>query len=298
MRYGQFPGMQQLARKIGAAPVDPVAGDGMSEVFQMDADLVRATGFRPAFEQTQLAVCGDELPRGFRRARAGPVGHSHSLAVHRMAGNGSGDDTCRGAGFAPDHGEIGFSCSALRELQCQRGMRGVVFRHENATAGVLVQAMHDTGAKRMATRRKFSRVVQQRVNQRPSPVAHGGVDNQPRRFVEADEIVVLVQYFERDVFRLRVRACFNCRRFLRANIVARPQRLRCARRGTVDRNESCGDGALPTGAADIRPDFGKPAIKAGYGLFGGLTADLGGHEVNAEEDRAIAQGLPLPMTPR
>jgi hypothetical protein len=29
-----------------------------------------------------------------------------------------------------------------------------------------------------------------------------------------------------------------------------------------------------------------------------LTADLGGHEVNAEEDRAIAQGLPLPMTPR
>jgi hypothetical protein len=50
MSQANFPGMEKLAGKVRASAVCPVARDRVSEVFEVDADLVRSSGFRAALE--------------------------------------------------------------------------------------------------------------------------------------------------------------------------------------------------------------------------------------------------------
>ena len=57
MSDGDLPRVQQLARKIGAPAVDAVARHGVSEVLEVDANLVGAAGPGTAFEQRERVLC-------------------------------------------------------------------------------------------------------------------------------------------------------------------------------------------------------------------------------------------------
>ncbi len=52
----ELPGVQHLARKAGAFPVDVVAEQRMAEVLQMHANLVRAAGVQRAFDERRAAI--------------------------------------------------------------------------------------------------------------------------------------------------------------------------------------------------------------------------------------------------
>ena len=73
MADGQFPRVEHLAREIGPAAVDPVTRDRVPQMFEVNPDLVGAPGFRPALEEAELRVGGEDFPCGFRGARARPV---------------------------------------------------------------------------------------------------------------------------------------------------------------------------------------------------------------------------------
>ena len=59
---GELPGVEELAREVGAAAVGAVAGDGVAEVFEMDTDLVGAAGFWAALEEGEFAFDAEEAP--------------------------------------------------------------------------------------------------------------------------------------------------------------------------------------------------------------------------------------------
>lgn len=134
--------MKKLPRKIGAAAVNAIAGHGVSEVLEMDAYLVGAAGFRTALEEAESPVARHEFPCGFGGAGSGAVRNGHALPVDRVTRDGRSDHASRGARFAANDSQVSFLRGALGELFGQRGVCGVVFRHENATARVFVQTVH------------------------------------------------------------------------------------------------------------------------------------------------------------
>ena len=71
-----------------------------------------------------------------------------------------------------------------------------VLRDDQEAARVLVEAVHDAGARHAGER---GRVREQGVEQRSAPVAAAGVHDQPRRLVDDEERVVFVDDRERDV---------------------------------------------------------------------------------------------------
>jgi hypothetical protein len=112
MQEGQRTGMQALGgqaelRRVVA--VDGIAEDGVTAKREVDADLMRASGFKAAAQMRIAAVAGDDLKMRYSRP-AVFFGHGHALAVRRIASDGGGnggrnpladiaaDDTLIGAG--------------------------------------------------------------------------------------------------------------------------------------------------------------------------------------------------------
>ena len=87
------------------------------------------------------------------------------------------------------------------ELRRQFAVGFVVFRHDKQSAGLFVDPVDDSGAKRAVDPRKFApAMVKQGVHQRPRRVARRGVDHHARRLVDNQKIPILVNDIERDLF--------------------------------------------------------------------------------------------------
>ena len=185
MPDGQLPGVQHLAREIGPASVDPVARDGEPQMFEVNPDLVGSPGFWPALKEAEFRVRRENFPCCLRGARFRSVRYGHALAVNRVPGDRAGDHAGRGARFSPHHGEVGLLGCSLGELPRQRGVRGVVFCDENATACVLVEAVDHARAQGMTGRGQLRCVVHHGVDQRAAPMSCRRMHDQPRRLVQA-----------------------------------------------------------------------------------------------------------------
>ena len=79
--------------------------------------------------------------------------------------------------------------SARLQLPHEIGLRNGCFRNHQKAARILVESMNDAGTRK---RGELWRVMQQRVQQRPVAVAAARMDNQPRRLVDNDNGIVLV----------------------------------------------------------------------------------------------------------
>ena len=75
------------------------------------------------------------------------------------------------------------------------GVRRQVARHHHQAAGFLVEAVHNTGARQC---RQVRGVIQQRIQQRPVRIARRGMHHQPRRFVNDQQVVILVDHVQCD----------------------------------------------------------------------------------------------------
>lgn len=117
MAEGKFPGVEHLARKISGAfaAINFIAEHGMSEVMQMNADLMGPPGVNRAFNETHVAVRFENAIIGFRRAPP-PSRNTHSLPVDRVAGDRRVDRPGFLAWRAGDEREIGFSGGAFGKL--------------------------------------------------------------------------------------------------------------------------------------------------------------------------------------
>ena len=77
--------------------------------------------------------------------------------------------------------------------------------HDHDAAGVLVEAVDDARPLDAADAgERIAAMMDQRVDQRAGKIACPGMDNQPGRLVQHDQLGILVEDIERDVFALRL----------------------------------------------------------------------------------------------
>ena len=230
-------------------------------MFQMHADLVGAAGFGTALEEREVSRRFQHAPCGLGLAGPGAAADGHALAVHGVAGDGAVHGTGRGAGAAADHGEVSFFRGALGELPGERGVGGIVFRDQDATAGVLVETVDDSRSQGVAARGDEAAVVEDGVDQRALPVTRGGMDNEAGRLVQAEQVVVLVEDVERDVLGHGLHRRRRGRGRHGLDAVARSHGIGRAGGGAVQFDQAGGERFLPAGAAELRPLRREPAVE-------------------------------------
>ena len=126
----------------------------------------------------------------------------------------------------------------------QRGHRGQGPGHHHQAGGVLVQPVHDAGARQFGQLRV---VVQQGVEQGAGGVARAGVHHQAGRLVEHQQVLVLVHDGERDGLRRAFHLGFQLG--LQPHQLAAAQQLAGRHRGAVQRGRA---GLDPRGEARAR----------------------------------------------
>ncbi len=168
----------------------------MTDVRQMHADLVRASRFQPALEQRRTLEALDH--RVMRHCRAAVADHGHLRALRRVAPDRGIDGA---AGQHPPLGQrpVMASDRAGLKLAHKIGLRRQRLGHHQQAAGVLVETMHDAGTRHF---RNLRRVMQQRIEQRPAPVAAAGMHDQPGGLVDHQQVRVLEHDLQRDVLGL------------------------------------------------------------------------------------------------
>jgi hypothetical protein len=175
----------------------------MSQVFHVDADLVRAAGMEGAFDECADAGEFLEHAPGGAGGAAAAVEDGHFFAVDRVASDLVLDGAGARAGeMALDEGEIDLGDGTAGKLPGEMGMGGVGEGNDKAAAGVLVEAMDDPGALLAADAGEGGAVGEQGVDERVARVAGGGVDDEAGRLVEDEEIGVLEKDVEGDVLGL------------------------------------------------------------------------------------------------
>ncbi len=198
MQQPQPFGVQSLPRKgdSAALAVDRVADQRMTEGAEMDPDLVSAAGFQAAAQQRGVPeALGHRVARNRLPAARGD---RHPRALDRVAAHGS----IHGAiarDVAVDDGEVLAPDAARLQLAHEVGLCLQRLRHDEETAGVLVEAVHDARPRDASERR---RVREQGVEQGAPPVAAAGMDDEPGGLVQHEQGFVLERHVQGDVFRL------------------------------------------------------------------------------------------------
>ncbi len=148
MTEAQNPGVQKEAADrwpMGkdAAAINGVAEDGMSEVMEVDPDLVRASGQKFADHQRGPGVAVTEAEIGDCRAAVSGSRDTHFLAVDGVPGNGKIDPSSALGRTSRGDGQVDFADFACGKLSRQPAVTEVVPRDDKAAAGVAVEPVDD-----------------------------------------------------------------------------------------------------------------------------------------------------------
>ena len=167
----------------------------MSDVFEMDADLMRAASAQRAAHQRDIAKRFDHFVLGDRRASAFHDGHP--LAISRIARDRRFNRAAIVFRFAVNDRQIFFS--RVAPLGCKSSMRDVVLGDDHHAAGVLVQSMNDSRPQLAADAAEVLYVKHQRVDERAVRVARRRMHDKAGRFVDDHDVRIFKQDFERQI---------------------------------------------------------------------------------------------------
>src|SRR6185437_16609269 len=165
------------------------------------ANLVSAPRAQTDSKQRESAEMPDRLPIRQSRATAFQPGR-HARAVLRIARDRLAD-AARALEPAFHQRQINLLDFAAGKLVRKIPVRLVCFRHEKHAGGEAVETMDNTGPEIAANARKSMKPVQERIYDRSSVQARARVNRKARRFIYGDGRGVLIQYQQRNVFRLR-----------------------------------------------------------------------------------------------
>ena len=199
--------VEQLANPLMRRPaIDRIAEQRMADRRHVDPYLVRAPGLQPAFYQRGVAPVLELLPMG-DGALASPILHDCDfLAVAARAGEGRVYCTFHSRRHAGHGGKIAAVDRVRLELLGQPFV-GDVGLGDNQEAGrVLVDPVNDPGPGNSADSGQASAaMVEQGVDQCSVAVARGGMNDQPGRLVDHQQMLVFEEDGERDFLRFVVR---------------------------------------------------------------------------------------------
>ena len=204
MNQAKTPRMQCLSWELGtdrhpagAVTVDLITDQRMPERRHVHANLVRTPGFQRTFDQRAIDEAFDD-PK-VRPRRLAALNNRHLRSLRRMPTDRLVDGSARFQHAAHQRLVVALDRPRLK-LAHQIGLRLKRFGDDHQAGRILVQTMHDAGPRHFLKRRF---VIQQGVEQGPSPVAAAGMHNQAGRLVEHDQRFVLMHDVERDRFGRR-----------------------------------------------------------------------------------------------
>lgn len=184
---------------VWLAAIEEVAGDGMSEMLEVDPDLMGATGVQFDFHMGRAAQAFEDAVRG---AGVAAFSHGHALALEAVARNRGVNFAAQSAKLAADDGFVDFLSLARGKLGGEMEVRGVVLGDDEAAAGFLVKTMDNAGPGDAADAAEPPRaMMEQSVDESVRGVARGGMHDQSRRLVQGQQVVIFVKDFQGDVFR-------------------------------------------------------------------------------------------------
>ncbi len=134
----------------------------------------------------------------------------HALAVHGVAADRRVDLAAALGGHAEDERQVLLPHLAGGELRRQGAVRGVVLGDQDQARGPAVETVDDPGPQHAADAGEVADAVQQGVHQGSAGGAGTGMDDEPGRLVDHEQVRVLVDDVERDGLRLWLRR--RCRR--------------------------------------------------------------------------------------
>ena len=180
------------ARPLEPPAVDRITDDGMPRMREVQANLMRTAGLEPNGAQRMRA---ESLEHPIMRdRRAAVLADRHARSVAPVPADRYVDRAAAGRQAAAD-GAVLARHLACGELARQRGMRLQRARHDQQTAGVLVKAVHDPGARHRGERRVKSK---QGVLQRVPRIAGSRVHDQAGRLIDDQAVAVLVDERQAD----------------------------------------------------------------------------------------------------
>lgn len=197
-------GVTGNACRAPGPPVKLVAHQGMPKIRHMYSDLVGASGSEPAFHETghrwiAFAQGADEAITG-DGGLSSPWQDCHLLPVFRIAADIAADFTLRGVGNATHHGQIGAFHTVIGKLFGQGGMGDVSLGGHHKATGILIETVDDAGPLDSADARQgIAAMSEKSIDQSAVRVAGCGMHNQPRRFVDDDELVIFVNHMKGNV---------------------------------------------------------------------------------------------------
>jgi len=273
--------LRQLRRKavdLGAerASVIGIAQKRVADMRHVDPDLVRASGFQPAFDKRGdlLSRIPGAVPFQNREvsdcmARIGASGGHHG--TKRPVARGTAKGNIDGAGCAmgspPNKRDIGAFevavSSVIRESCGEQAVGMVALGHHHHAARVAIEPMHDSRPAHPANPRKaFAAMVDEGVHQRGCPIARSGVNHQAGRLVDYDQGVVLVEDLKRNVLALRFRR-FRLGQDDPVGLVHRNLSLGFAHHPAIKRYRAFADEGLYAAAGEFRCECRrKPLVES------------------------------------
>ena len=167
----------------------------MTDGVEVHTDLMGPTGFQTTAQQRRSRKPPHHLV--MRNGGLAARDHRHAGPMRRMTSDRRIDLAVPGD-VAVHQREVRARDGPRLELAHEIGLRGGRFCDYQQTTGVLVEAVHDTRTRQAS---QLRRVREQRIEQRPVPVAAARMNDEPRRLVQDEERLVLVHHVERDVLR-------------------------------------------------------------------------------------------------
>jgi len=184
--------------------VERVSHDGMADGGEVCANLVRATGVQGQHHERRAVQARDDAPVGARVPASGGASR-HTRATARVARNRERDRAGIARHFAVHEREIDFTHVAGAKFVREMLVGSVVPRHDNSARGFSVKAVDDARAQRVPRGGKLAEAMQERVHERSPGVARTCVHHHSGGLVDYDKVLVLVEEFERQIFRLSYR---------------------------------------------------------------------------------------------
>ena len=256
----QATGAGFLATRVG---IDRIADERVTEVKHVNANLMSAPGVQRAEYQGAVSVfiveqrfivCDGGFP-------AAGVDDGHFETIYRVATD-IGEYGALRWGWEPlNDGQIDFLCVAFGKLCAQRVVRAVVFCHNNAAAGILVQAVNNAGTLYSANAGKISAMVKQGVHKSPVRVACSGVYYHAALLVQHDEMLVFVEDAQGELLR----DSGGRLRFRDVDVKSHADFHRCLRfagRAVVRADRSAFDEALDASSREFRKMRREVSVEA------------------------------------
>ncbi len=205
--------MQHLARRVVTAQfgeactlslaVGFVAKNGMPEVLEMNANLVRAP--RVKFRLHMRCPLQTQQDTVARPGLASALHRSHPLPVRGMPGDSNMNLAFIPSEHAANNCFIKLPHITPGELLRESHMRCVILRHDEASARVLVQPMNDSRPLHAPDATKTTAaMVEQGVDNRARLISCCRVNDNTWRFIQHQQVVVLMQHIERNLLWLRL----------------------------------------------------------------------------------------------